>query len=44
MVHASFNIGDSDARIIAILGPCVGGEGYELVDVAAEEPWKGLRA
>ncbi len=43
MVHASFNVGDSDAKIVAILGPCVGEIGYELVDMAAEEPWKSLR-
>ena len=43
MVHASFNIGDGEARIIAILGPCVGENGYELVDVASEAPWQGLR-
>ena len=43
MVHASFNAGESDAKIVAILGPCVGGGGYELVDVAGEAPWKGLR-
>ncbi|MHA1158615.1 MAG: cupin domain-containing protein [Alphaproteobacteria bacterium] len=43
MVHASFNAGDSDARIIAILGPCVGENGYELVDVASEAPWRDLR-
>lgn len=43
MVHASFNVGDTDARIVAILGPCVGEIGYELVDVAGEAPWKGLR-
>ena len=42
-VHASFNVGDSDAKIVAILGPCVGPVGYELVDVAGEAPWKGLR-
>ena len=43
VVHASFNIGDSDAKIIAILGPCVGAMGYELVDVANDAPWKSLR-
>lgn len=43
MVHASFNVGSSDAKIVAILGPCVGEIGYELVDVAGEAPWKGLR-
>lgn len=43
VVHASFNAGDSDARLLAILGPCVGDQGYELVDVAGEAPWKDLR-
>ena len=43
MVHASFNVGTTDAKIVAILGPCVGPIGYELVDVAGEAPWKGLR-
>lgn len=43
VVHASFNVGDNDAKLIAILGPCAGPEGYELVDVAAESPWKELR-
>jgi quercetin dioxygenase-like cupin family protein len=43
MVHASFNAGDSDAKIVAILGPCIGDGGYELVDVAGEAPWNGLR-
>jgi quercetin dioxygenase-like cupin family protein len=42
-VHASFNIGTSDAKVVAILGPCIGEIGYELVDVAKEEPWNGLR-
>lgn len=43
VVHASFNVGDTDAKIAAILGPCVGEIGYELVDVAGEEPWNALR-
>jgi quercetin dioxygenase-like cupin family protein len=43
MVHASFNVGAGDAKIVAILGPCVGEIGYELVDVAGEAPWNGLR-
>jgi quercetin dioxygenase-like cupin family protein len=42
-VHASFNVGDSNANIVAILGPCVGAKGYEVVDVAGEEPWRGMR-
>jgi quercetin dioxygenase-like cupin family protein len=43
VVHASFNVGGSDAKVVAILGPCVGKIGYELVDVAAEAPWNKLR-
>lgn len=43
MVHASFNAGADTAKIIAILGPCVGEGGYELVDVAGEAPWNSLR-
>ena len=43
VVHASFNVGNRTAKVLAILGPCVGSEGYELVDVAAEEPWASLR-
>lgn len=43
VVHASFNVGSSEAQLLAILGPCVGDQGYELVDVAAEAPWKDLR-
>ena len=44
MVHASFNAGSDTAKIIAILGPCVGDGGYELVDVAGEAPWNTLRS
>lgn len=43
MVHASFNIGSGQAKLLAILGPCVGSGGYELVDVKDEEPWCSLR-
>jgi quercetin dioxygenase-like cupin family protein len=42
-VHASFNAGAADAKLVAILGPCVGEGGYELVDVAGEAPWNKLR-
>ena len=44
MVHASFNGGSDDLRMIVVFSPCVGAEGVEAVDVAAEVPWKGLRA
>jgi quercetin dioxygenase-like cupin family protein len=43
VVHASFNVSDSKAKLLAILGPCIGSEGYELVDVAKLEPWASLR-
>ena len=43
VVHASFNVGGSEAKLLAILGPCVGEGGYELVDVAGESPWNSLR-
>ncbi len=42
-VHASFNTSASTAKLLAILGPCVGSEGYELVDVSADAPWNALR-
>lgn len=42
-VHASFNVGTGPAKLLAILGPCVGETGYELVDVSEEAPWNGLR-
>jgi quercetin dioxygenase-like cupin family protein len=43
VVHASFNGSERIAKVLAILGPCVGSEGYELVDVAKQEPWVSLR-
>jgi len=43
VVHATFNVGSDDAKLLAILGPCVGDQGYELVDVAGDAPWKDLR-
>jgi len=43
VVHASFNAGQNRAKIIAILGPCVGPIGYELVDLANDALWRTLR-
>jgi quercetin dioxygenase-like cupin family protein len=43
IVHASFNVSGKPAKVVAILGPCVGPIGYELVDVANDAPWKTLR-
>ncbi len=43
-VHASFNTGQKDAKLLAILSPSIGdGDGYEVVEVADESPWNGLR-
>ncbi len=42
-VHATYNVGDGPARILAILSPCVGESGYSAVDVSGEEPWASLR-
>jgi hypothetical protein len=43
LVHASFNVSDRNAKILAILGPCIGAEGYELVGVSTLEPRAHLR-
>lgn len=43
VVHASFNLGDGIAKLLAVLGPCIGAAGYELVDMAMQEPWVSLR-
>jgi quercetin dioxygenase-like cupin family protein len=43
VVHASFNTSSRIARLLAILGPCIGPEGYELVDVANQEPWQSFK-
>ena len=42
-VHASFNISAAKARVLAILGPSVGAEGYQLVEVYDQAPWNHLR-
>jgi len=43
VVHASFNTGNQPAKLMVVLGPCVGEGGYELVDVSNEAPWNNLR-
>ena len=43
VVHATFNDGGEAAKILVILAPAVGDDGYELVDVAGDEPWASLR-
>lgn len=42
-VHASFNIGNGEANIVAIFGPSVGDDGVAMVDMSGEAPWNGLR-
>ena len=42
-VHATFNDGVEAAKILAILSPAVGDDGYGVEDVAGEEPWVALR-
>jgi quercetin dioxygenase-like cupin family protein len=42
-VHAAYQTGDTKARFLAILGPCVGERGYEAVDFSDREPWKSIR-
>ena len=42
-VHASFNDGTEPAKILAILSPAVGDDGYGVEDVAGDEPWASLR-
>lgn len=43
VVHASFNVADGPSRIVVVVGPAVGEDGYTAVEVAAQEPWSGLR-
>jgi quercetin dioxygenase-like cupin family protein len=43
VVHASFNVGDSPAKISVILSPTAGDDGYAVIDVFEEEPWASLR-
>ena len=43
VVHASFNVSSQPAKLMVVLGPCVGETGYEVVDVSGEAPWQSLR-
>lgn len=42
-VHASFNTGDTQAKLIVVLAPCIGEGGYELVDLSDKSPWNAIR-
>ena len=42
-VHATFNDGEGSAKILAILSPAVGEDGYGVEDVSDQQPWASLR-
>lgn len=42
-VHGSFNASSQNSRLLAILGPSIGRQGYETEDVSGESPWNTLR-
>jgi len=44
VVHASFNAGDDDAKFVAIISPCRGEEGYQVVELGDEAPWNTMRS
>lgn len=43
VVHASFNVTPAPIKLLAILGPCVGADGYETVDMSDQAPYNKLR-
>ena len=45
-VHATFVAEDATepARVLVVLGPSHGLDGYEAVDASTEEPWASLRS
>jgi quercetin dioxygenase-like cupin family protein len=43
VVHGSYNDFGEMAELQVVLAPASGPGGYELVDVAGEEPWSSLR-
>ena len=42
-LHATYNETGEPAKILAILSPAVGDEGYGVEDVSGEVPWESLR-
>lgn len=42
-VHASFNTGDQVVTLMVVLGPCVGENGYEVIEVGDQPPWNTCR-
>ncbi len=43
VVHASFNPTAGPIKLLAVLGPCVGADGYETVDMSMQAPYNKLR-
>ena len=43
VVHASFTVGDTHAKVAVILSPTAGEDGYAVEEVADQEPWASLR-
>jgi quercetin dioxygenase-like cupin family protein len=41
-VHATFNVGNGEGKVIAIFSPCVGA-GFDMIDMTGEAPWNTLR-
>ena len=45
VVHASFVAPDDEpVKIVVVLGPSHGADGYEAIDKSTEEPWASLRS
>ncbi len=42
-VHASYNVSGRSAKVLAILGPVIGVDGYEVEEVAHLASWSTLR-
>ena len=42
VIHASYNVGDGEARLLAIFGN-LGSDAELAVDVSKQEPWASLR-
>lgn len=43
IVHATFNAGRGNAKLLVIFGPCRGDMGFVPVDVSGEAPWNRLK-
>jgi quercetin dioxygenase-like cupin family protein len=43
VIHGTYNVGSTDATVLAILGPCAG-FAIETVDMANVAPWDQMRA